>query len=82
MATTILKKSPVISKKRIAREKIFVDIPQSDIRFFKLFADKMGWHINNRQNLWDEYMENSPKDIELSDEDIMNEVRAVRYGEI
>ncbi|MDR0863626.1 MAG: hypothetical protein LBO74_01680 [Candidatus Symbiothrix sp.] len=82
METTILKKKSIISKKKAVREKLFVDIPQSDIQFFKLFADKMGWFIDNKQNLWDKYIESSPKDIDLSDEDIMNEVRAVRYGKM
>ncbi|GHT76857.1 hypothetical protein AGMMS50262_16270 [Bacteroidia bacterium] len=69
-------------KKRTAREKIFIDIPQSDIVFFKLFADKMGWSINNKQNLWDEYIKTSPKNVDLSDEEIMEEVRAIRYEKI
>jgi hypothetical protein len=64
----------------IVSEKIFVDIPLSDLTFFKQFADKMGWKVNMRQNLWDEYVKTCPKDVELSDEDIMAEVRAVRYG--
>ena len=48
------------------RERVFVDLPQSD----------------KRQNLWDKYIQNSPQDIDLSDEEIMEEVRAVRYGKV
>ena len=65
----------------VIKEKILVDIPQSDMMFFELFANKMGWHFNIKQNLWDKYINNSPKEIDLSDEQIMKEVRAVRYGE-
>ena len=62
------------------QKRIFVDIPQSDMVFFNLFANKMGWQINNRQRLWDEYIKNSPKNVALSEEEIAEEVRAVRYG--
>ncbi len=68
------------NKKEIAREKVFVDIPQSDMFFLQLFAEKMGWSVNNKARLWDEYLANSPQSVALSEEEVMNEVRAVRYG--
>ncbi|MDR0798501.1 MAG: hypothetical protein LBN18_01905 [Dysgonamonadaceae bacterium] len=80
METVVLNKRS--SKTKIPKEKIFIDIPQSDMIFFKLFADKMGWFINSKQNLWAEYIKNSPKNVDLSEDEIMSEVRAVRYGEI
>jgi hypothetical protein len=61
-------------------EKISVNVPRSDMMFFKYFVDKMGWTVNTRKNLWDEYIKESPKGVNLSDDDIMAEVRAVRYG--
>jgi len=64
------------------QERIFVDIPQSDMIFFKFFADKMGWTLNSKQALWDEYMKRSPKNVDLSEEEILEEVRAVRYGKV
>ena len=63
----------------VGREKILVDIPQTDMIFFKLFADKLGWQFNSRQSLWDEYIKNSPENADLSEEEIMEEVRAARY---
>ncbi|GHT35162.1 hypothetical protein AGMMS49574_23980 [Bacteroidia bacterium] len=62
-------------------ERISVNVPSADIMFFRYLANKMGWEVNTRQNLWDEFIKTSPKDVELSDEEIMAEVRAVRYGE-
>jgi len=76
MRTAILKKR---GAKNMAREKIFVDLPQSDMAFFQIFADKMGWLVDKKQNLWDKYIQNSPQNVDLSDEEIMEEVRAVRY---
>jgi len=79
MATMVREKSRM-STTGMMRERIFVDVPQSDMIFFKLFIDKMGWPAGNRQALWEEYMRSSPKNVDLSEEEIMEEVRAVRYG--
>ena len=68
--------------KSTMRERIFVDLPQSDMILFQLFADKMGWLVDKKQNLWDRYIQNSPQNVDLSDEEIMEEVRAVRYGKV
>jgi hypothetical protein len=77
---------PTTSKRRrakdTARERVWVDLPQTDVDFFQQFADKMGWRVDNKQKLWDEYIRNSPKNIDLSDEEIMEEVKAVRYGKV
>ena len=81
MVTEIIEKA-ITYNNGINREKILVDIPQSDMIFFKLFADKFGWQFNSRQNLWDEYIKDSPVDVNLSEEEIMEEVRAVRYEKV
>ena len=73
MATAILKRN------RIA-ESIYVRMPQSDIRFFQQFAKKMGWVVENKQILWDNYIKNSPTNVDLTDDVIMEEVRAIRYA--
>ena len=79
MATIVRKNANKFSS-AMMREKIFVGIPQSDMIFFKLFAEKMGWKFNNKQNLWDEYIKNCPKNTDLSEEEILEEARTVRYG--
>ena len=65
-----------------ARERVFIDLPQADMKFLQLFASKMGWSVDKKQNLWDKYILNSPQNVDLSDEEIMEEVRAVRYGKL
>jgi len=67
-------------KRSRVSEEIYVKMPQSDIRFFQQFAKKMGWLIDNKQNLWDNYIKNSPTNVDLTDEEIMEEVRAIRYA--
>jgi hypothetical protein len=81
MVTEVIEKA-VASGNGINREKILVDIPQSDMIFFRFFADKLGWQFNSRQMLWDEYIKDSPVNADLSEEEIMEEVRAVRYGKV
>ena len=73
MATATLKRNRV-------SEDIYVRMPQSDIRFFQQFAKKMGWLVENKQTLWDNYIKNRPTNVDLTDEEIMDEVRAVRYS--
>ena len=79
---TETKEKSISSNDGMIREKILVDIPQSDLVFFKIFAQKLGWQINNKQTLWDEFINSSPKNVDLSEEEIMEEVRAVRYGKM
>ena len=78
MVTEVTKKS-ILSENGTMREKIIVDIPQSDMVFFKFFADKLGWQFKSKQTLWDEYLENSPENVDLSEDEIMEETRAIRY---
>ena len=79
---TSVKEKIITSNAGMMREKIVVDIPQSDLMFFKLFADKFGWQFKSKQNLWDEFIKSSPENVDLSEEEIMEEVRAVRYGKV
>ncbi|MDR2853783.1 MAG: hypothetical protein LBV31_00565 [Prevotellaceae bacterium] len=63
-------------------ENLSVGIPRSEIQFFKHFAEKMRWNINTKQSLWDKYINSCPIEVPLSDEDIMNELKTVRYGTV
>ena len=57
-----------------------VNIPSSDANFFKELVTKMGWGIETKETALRKYIAGRPKDVKLSDKDIMAEVRAVRYG--
>ena len=67
-------------EKNATCEEIYVKLPQSDVVFFQLFADKMGWLIENKANLLHKYIASRPQNIDLTEEDIIEEVRAVRYA--
>jgi hypothetical protein len=82
MATAVGRKA-VNSIRNTPCGRVLVDMPQSDIVFFQLLADKMGWVItDNKQSLWDDYIKTCPKDVPLTDENILEAVREVRYGKV
>ena len=58
----------------------YINIPLSDWKFFKELVKKMGWEVQTREELLDSFIESRPEKSTLSDEEIMNEVRAVRYS--
>ena len=57
-----------------------VNIPLSDVKFFRELVTKMGWGVETKENALRKYIASRPKDVRLSDKDIMAEVCAVRYG--
>ena len=81
MATATLKRNAKsFSKRNSASEEVYVKMPQSDMVFFQLFAEKMGWLVENKTDLLRKYIASRPKNVPLTDEEIMEEVRAVRYA--
>ena len=40
----------------------------------------MGWKIETKETLLDRFIQSCPKDIDITDEDIQNEVDAIRKG--
>jgi hypothetical protein len=60
---------------------VFLSIPKSDIKFFKELAKKMGWDIDIREDFLKDYIASRPKKVNLSEEEILAELNAIRYGE-
>ena len=58
----------------------YINIPISDWKFFKELVTKMGWEVQTREELLDSFIESRPEKSPLTDEEIMNEVKAVRYS--
>ena len=57
---------------------IVLSIPTEEMTFVSLLAKKMGWKIETKESLLDPFIQSCPKDVDISDEDIQNEVDAVR----
>jgi len=77
---TLQRNTRSFSAENVVCEDVFIKIPQSDMVFFQLFAQKMGWSVNRKTDLLHNYINSRPKNVPLTDEDIMEEVRAVRYN--
>ena len=58
---------------------VFLSIPKSDIKFFKGLAKKMGWDIDIREDFLKDYIASRPKRVNLSEEEILAELNAIRY---
>ena len=58
---------------------VFLSIPNSDIKFFKELAKKMGWDIDIREDFLKDYIASRPKRVNLSEEEILAELNAIRY---
>ena len=54
---------------------VFLSIPKSDIKFFKELAKKMGWDID----IIKDYIASRTKRVNLSEEEILAELNAIRY---
>ena len=70
-----------------ATERVTLDIPKEDIRLFRIVARRFGWRIsdgrdvhNDNDALIDEFIGLLPTTPQLSEEEIMEEVKVVRYG--
>jgi len=57
-----------------------LNIPKTDIRFFRELVTKMGWVVETKESALQKYIASRPKNANLSDEEILSEVYAVRYG--
>ena len=58
---------------------VFLSIPKSDIKFFKELAKKMGWDIDIREDFLKDYIASRPKRVNVSEEEILAELNAIRY---
>jgi hypothetical protein len=63
-----------------ALQNIYLNVPQSEVGFIMSLARKMGWEVETKADLLRKYMASRPKNVDLSDEEIMDEVSAVRYS--
>jgi hypothetical protein len=63
-----------------ALQNINLSVPQSEVGFIMTLAQKMGWEVEIKADLLRKYIASRPKNVELSDEEIMEEVSSVRYS--
>ena len=61
-------------------EDFVMTIPLSDRVFAEALAARMGWKMRERKSSLNNFISSCKKDVEMTDEEIMAEVNAVRYA--
>lgn len=59
---------------------VYLNIPRTDWNLLQELVNRFGWESTTREQVLNEFMRTRPTTMDLSEEDIMNEVRAVRYA--
>ena len=62
-----------------ALQGVYLNVPKSDWNLFKELVRKFGWQSETREQLLDRFIANRPQQPPLTEEEIREEVRAVRY---
>ena len=58
---------------------VYVNVPAVDWSLFRELIRKFGWKIETREQMLDRFISSRPAEPTLSEEEIMEEVKAVRY---
>ena len=61
-------------------QEVYLNIPRGDWSLLQELVTRFGWQSQTREQMLDEFMQTRPNVADLTEEDIMNEVRAVRYA--
>ena len=59
---------------------VYVNVPVADWSLFRELVRKFGWQVETREELLDRFVGSRPVEPKLSEEEIMDEVKAVRYA--
>ena len=59
---------------------VYVNVPAVDWSLFRELIRKFGWQAETREQLLDRFVSSRPASPAISEDEIMDEVRAVRYA--
>ena len=59
---------------------VYVNVPDVDWSLFRELIRKFGWQAETREQLLDRFAGSRPAKPAMSEEEIMDEVKAVRYA--
>ena len=59
---------------------VYVNVPAVDLSFFRELIRKFGWQAETREQLLDRFVSSRPATPGISEEEIIDEVKAVRYA--
>ena len=58
---------------------VYVNVPAMDWSLFRELVRKFGWQVETREQLLDRFVSSRPATPAISEKEIMDEVKAVRY---
>ena len=58
---------------------VYIKVPTADWSLLKELIRKFGWQAETSEQMLDRFINSRPAKPALSEEEIMNEVKAVRY---
>jgi len=59
---------------------VYLKVPSVDWSLLKELIRKFGWQAETREELLDRFVNSRPTTPEITEEEIMDEINAVRYG--
>jgi len=65
----------------VTTQGVYVNVPTVDWSLFRELIRKFGWQAETREQMLDRFISSRPSNPRLSEKEIMDEVRAIRYAE-
>lgn len=69
-----------IMANNVQMQGVYVNVPAVDWSLFRELIRKFGWQAETREQLLDRFVGSRPETPALTEEEIMDEVKAVRYA--
>ena len=70
----------VTTVNNVQMQGVYVNVPAVDWSLFRELIRKFGWQAETREQLLDRFISSRPAIPAISEDEIMDEVRAVRYA--
>ena len=70
----------ITAANNVQMQGVYVNVPAVDWSLFRELIRKFGWQAETREQLLDRFVSSRPANPAISEEEIMDEVRAVRYA--
>ena len=70
----------VTAANNVQMQGVYVNVPTMDWSLFRELIRKFGWQAETREQLLDRFVSSRPASPAISEDEIMDEVRAVRYA--
>ncbi len=69
-----------IMANNVQMQGVYVNVPSADWSLFRELIRKFGWQAETREQLLNRFANSRPTTPALTEEEIMDEIKAVRYA--